>query len=478
MYSPIKDGIVFDEYFATPFLVLFDKKYRFKLFKGGRGSAKSQHLARAAVIRAIKEKTRILCVREVQTSIKESIHQLIKDIIKEYQDKYEFNEFEILNTTIRNKRNGSEFIFKGLKDLNEAAVQAIKSYEDVDICLIEEGQTLTKRSIEILIPTIRKPGSEIWAAMNEITTRDPLVVEWGTLPDAIITHVNWYENPFLPEELRAVALACKQHKPKEYGRIWLGKPSRDVVPYVVPYYSEKETKVLSGAYFDDRLIYLSCDFNVDPMMWVVIQHINNKSFYIDEIVQENTTTEDCIAIFAQRYKDHKTPIVINGDASGKNRSTQSKSNNFDIIENYLEKVGLTSIRKISRGNPSIQDRINSFNDRVLHIGARKTDDGKIVSFAERRLFVADRCKYLLKNLRELQFWPGTSEIKIPNRYELGSDPELKFMGHIFDAASYHEHYYYPIKRDRKKNNVLDFKGKSEKIEKAFDSYFEQAGRGA
>jgi len=468
--NSLAKDIIANELWGAPFEVLFDKSIRFKLFKGGRGGAKSQHLFRAAVTLAIQSPIRVLCVREINTSIKESVHQLLEDIIKEYQVKYQFDDFEILASSIKNKRNGSEFIFKGLKDLNLSASQAVKSYESVDLCIIEEGQTLTKRVIDVLIPTIRKAGSEIWAAMNELTPNDPLIEAWKVLPRAIIKHVNYYDNPFLPKELLEVALACKKAKPSEYKTVWLGIPARDAIPYVVPYFT-KDNIIPPGVYYNDRPLYLSCDFNVDPMMWVVVQHINGKSFYIDEIVRENTTTQECISIFAEKYKDHKTPIIINGDASGKNRSTQSKDDNFKIMVNYLTKVGLTPVTKLLRSNPRIPDRIASFNDRVLNISAKRMNDNTIKSLVERRIFVTRNCKYLIKNLKELQFWPGTSDIKTPNRYELKSDPELKFMGHIFDAASYHEHFYYPIKKQMKKEEKVTNISTSKVIKASFDRAF-------
>lgn len=471
------DKILMNEPWAKPFEALFNPEYRYKLYDGGRGGGKSQHFIRAAVLKAMKKPTRILCCREVQNSIAESLHQMVKQVVLEYQEKYNFNHFVIQEQRIYNKFNGSEFLFRGLRDTSAASTQAVKSYEGFDLAIIDEAQTVTKRSLETFIPTIRKEGSEIWAGMNQLTGEEPILDMWPTLPKSIIVRVNYYDNPFLTPELLELALACKKFKPQDYKRIWLGIPSRDSIPYVCPSFSKSENVVKSGTYFNDRPLYLTCDFNVDPMMWAVVQHINDKSFYIDEIVKENTNTEECIVEFAKRYKDHKTPIFINGDASGASRSTQSSiknSNNYKIMYNYLEKAGLKPILRVSRRNPLIAERITTLNDRIYHVGVKRSDKNQLVQVAERRLFVADRCSRIISVLSSLQYWPGTSEIKNPTKYEIKGEPELKFLSdHMLDAVSYHEHYYYNLKRTKKENKPSDEKSKLLRIKEEFRNFGRQ-----
>jgi phage terminase large subunit len=140
-------------------LAKFPKKLRFlfepartKVARGGRGSGKSWGVARALLIRGAKQTTRVLCTREVQKSIQQSVHQLLKDQIEALS----LGAFyDVLSTEIRGK-NGTQFYFGGLSD---QTAESLKSFEGVDICWVEEAQAVSKRSWDILIPTIRKEKS-------------------------------------------------------------------------------------------------------------------------------------------------------------------------------------------------------------------------------------------------------------------------------------------------------------------------------
>jgi len=137
---------------------LFQPK-RYKIAKGGRGSGKSWSFARALLIQGAEKKLRILCTREVQKSIKDSVHKLLADQIQSLG----FGGFyEVLENEIRGK-NGTVFTFAGLAT---HTIESIKSYEGVDRVWVEEGQVVRKRSWDVLIPTIRKPDSEIWVSYN------------------------------------------------------------------------------------------------------------------------------------------------------------------------------------------------------------------------------------------------------------------------------------------------------------------------
>jgi len=132
---------------------LFNPKWRNILYYGGRGGLKSHSVARALLLRATEKKTRILATRELQRSIKDSVHKLLSDLINDY----ELTNFLILKETIIEKNNGSEFIFRGIRN----NTSEIKSTEGVDICWCEEAHAMTRESIDILTPTIRKPGSQL-----------------------------------------------------------------------------------------------------------------------------------------------------------------------------------------------------------------------------------------------------------------------------------------------------------------------------
>lgn len=203
--------------FAPKFKPLFQPK-RYKTFHGGRGGAKSWAAARALVIMAASGKLRILCTREVQNSIKDSVHKLLKDQI----EMLGLNPwFRITNESITSA-SGSEFLFKGLR----FDPLGIKSTEGVDICWVEEAQSVSSDSWAILIPTIRKEGSEIWVTFNPGEESDPTYQRFIVNPpdDSITVEVNYYDNPYLPETLRKEMEYCKRVDYDAYEHIWLGKP--------------------------------------------------------------------------------------------------------------------------------------------------------------------------------------------------------------------------------------------------------------
>lgn len=203
--------------FAPKFKPLFQPK-RYKTFHGGRGGAKSWAAARALVIMAASKKLRILCTREVQNSIKDSVHKLLKDQIEMLGLG---PWFRITNESITSA-SGSEFLFKGLR----FDPLGIKSTEGVDICWVEEAQSVSSDSWAILIPTIRKEGSEIWVTFNPGEEQDPTYQRFIVNPpdDSITVEVNYYDNPYLPDTLRKEMEYCKRVDYEAYEHIWLGRP--------------------------------------------------------------------------------------------------------------------------------------------------------------------------------------------------------------------------------------------------------------
>lgn len=196
---------------------LFQPK-RYKVAYGGRGSGKSWGYARALLIQAAQQKLRVLCTREVQKSIKDSVHKLLSDQI---QALGLGSFYEVLETTIRGK-NGSEFLFAGL---STQTVESIKSYEGIDRCWVEEAQKVTKRSWTILIPTIRKDGSEIWVTFNPELDDDETYTRFvvNTPPEAVCVKVNYTDNPWFPSVLEQERAHAKRTLPTdEYENIWEG----------------------------------------------------------------------------------------------------------------------------------------------------------------------------------------------------------------------------------------------------------------
>jgi len=192
------------------------KKSRYKVLYGGRGGAKSWGIARALLIKGAKDPIRILCAREFQTSIKDSVHKLLCDQIESLGL---LSFYEITQTSIRG-RNGTEFSFVGLKN----NVSNIKSYEGVDICWVEEAQTTSRLSWNILIPTIRKQGSEIWISFNPELETDETYQRFVAVPpaDCITMKVNWSDNPWFPDTLKLEKDSLKLRDEEAYNQVWEG----------------------------------------------------------------------------------------------------------------------------------------------------------------------------------------------------------------------------------------------------------------
>jgi phage terminase large subunit len=193
--------------------------HRNKVLYGGRGGVKSWSIARALLIQGFTEPHRILCTREVQKSIKDSVHQLLSDqiIALGMQGFYRVLETEIIGA------NGTRFLFAGL---STETIQSIKSYEGVTRCWVEEAQVVSKRSWSILIPTIRKPGSEVWVSFNPDLDTDDTWVRFieNTPPDTVLIETNWKDNPWLSPELIAEKDHLQKTDPISFDNVWEGKP--------------------------------------------------------------------------------------------------------------------------------------------------------------------------------------------------------------------------------------------------------------
>lgn len=197
-----------------PFL---ESQHRHKIARGGRGSAKSWTVAQIKVAQAVWQPRRVLCLREVQKSIKESSHRLIADTI----DRLGLTAlFDVQRDAIKGF-NGSEFAFAGLQDHTS---DSIKSYEGFDDAWVEEAHTVTERSANILIPTIRKPGSSITWTYNPENEDDfvHLLANSGR-EDVLVVDINWRDNPWFPAELETERQAMQALNPDLYRHIWEGE---------------------------------------------------------------------------------------------------------------------------------------------------------------------------------------------------------------------------------------------------------------
>lgn len=248
------------------------RPHRYKVFYGGRGSAKSWSVARALLLKGYERKLRILCTREIQKSIGQSVHKLLCDTIEALR----FSGFYHITKEGIVGNNGTEFLFKGLR-FNPIE---IKSTEGVDICWVEEAQAVSAESWDILIPTIRKADSEIWITFNPENNDDPTFQRFvvNPYPEAYVRKVNYNENPFFPETAKKEMEWTRQRDYESYLHIWEGelKKHSDAVIFAGRFTVEE---------FDtppDARFYHGADwgFSVDPTA-LVRCFIKDRTIYID-----------------------------------------------------------------------------------------------------------------------------------------------------------------------------------------------------
>jgi phage terminase large subunit len=429
------------------FLPLFELdggKYDTFVLTGGRGSCKTGHACRAVLTNLMgKKKKKVVCFRETKVSQQNSLITEFQTLIN---DEFKNRGFDYNTEKIWNKINGSEITFVGLKDTNANAREAVKGLSQVDIFLIDEAQAITAPVWDVLLKTIRKDGAVLIAIYNRI--EDDLPIEQSlfinydnkSVPDkTYFIEVNYPElvnTGFISQRFIEYAEMVKKNKPEEYERDYLNKPRGLNVAKVVKYW-DKENINENIRYCEDLDIYWSLDFNVNPAMSTLSHYDGNKFFVFDEIVMDNCITQDVVDEFMYRYPVDKFKGVVQicGDASGSYRKTQSKYTDYMIIINTLGRNGYRYNLNIHRKNPTIQARINAFNNMVF------TNDG------ERKVLVHPRCEKLIYNMRNLKYKEGTSIIDAPTPNQIAEDDKKKYLGHIFDAVSYMVEYFKPILRE-------------------------------
>ena len=263
---------------------------RYKILYGGRGSSKSWTVGYSLVLLAHWGKFTILCGREIQNSIKDSSKRLLENIIDMLGLR---SEFHITQDQIINVSTGTTFIFRGLKDIEQ-----IKSIEGIDYCWVEEAQTLSQHSLDGLIPTIRKPNSEIIFTFNPRFEDDPVYAKWVKAdvlpPRSIVKLINFYDNPFLPEVLHDEAEFDKENDFDKYNHVWLGnlvthsdrqvfyKRWRTTSESINPPKGEVVYNGMDFGFSQDPLALISCWIDDDKKELYIFRAVSGKHIEIDE----------------------------------------------------------------------------------------------------------------------------------------------------------------------------------------------------
>lgn len=329
-------------------------------------------------------------------------------------------------------KNGSEILFRHFDEPNK-----LKSL-NLGFVEIEEMSDIPYDTFKMLLGRMRQKVEKSWKDFtyrifghtNPETCRGWVYKTFkeNKSPNYRLISAPTTQNIYLPkgfcDELKKV------YDEQYYNIFVLAQNGEYNNGLVIKDFSDENIKEIT--YQPEMDLHISCDFNVDPMCWVFAHKTDDKVFYFDEIAMENTTTAKACDEFYRRYPNHKGKIIVNGDASGDNRSCTSEYTNYVIINKKLLQFGYDVEIQIKAFNPPIKNRIMAFNSKV------RSANGEVC------LFVDKKCEKLLYNIYNLKYKEGSSKIDIPTYQQIKQSKELKFLSHPMDAASYLVDFYWPI----------------------------------
>jgi phage terminase large subunit len=323
------------------------KSSRYKGAYGGRGSGKSHFFAELLVERCIQQKTHAVCVREIQKTLSQSVKKLIELKIEALGvgKLFEVQDSKILGT------NGSLIIFQGMQ--NHTA-DSIKSLEGFDVAWVEEAQSLSQRSLDLLRPTIRKPDSELWFSWNPDADTDPV----ETLlrcecppPDAIVIRVNWHDNPYFPDVLREEMEYDQARDKDKYLHVWEGQYKKRSEALVFKNWRIDEHTAPVGTIFR---MGADWGFSVDPSV-LIRCYIIGRDMYIDYEAHMVGCEIDMLPELFDRVPESRKWFITADSARPETIS-------------YMRKHGYPKINSAIKGAKSIEDGIEFLKsfDMIIH----------------------------------------------------------------------------------------------------------------
>ncbi|WP_270175200.1 PBSX family phage terminase large subunit [Diaphorobacter sp. ED-3] len=324
---------------------------RYKVMHGGRGGGKSWSVAGVLLVMAAQRPMRILCAREIQKSIKQSVHQLLQDQIARLGLSA---FFEVLETEIRGI-NGSLFLFSGLQS---HTVDTIKSFEGCDIVWVEEAHGVSKKSWDVLIPTIRKEGSEIWLTLNPDMETDETYQRFiaSPSPDTWVCEINWRDNPWFPRVLDEERKKAKRSMlADDYAHIWEGKARRVAAGAI--YRHEMEALYLDGRArdvpYDPTLpVHTIWDLGWNDSMTISMVQRGPHDVRIIDYIEDNHRTLDWYVAQMEKRPYRWGTDFLPHDGRTKNFQTGKST------EQLLREMGRKSVRVQQRAT-DVEEGIKS-----------------------------------------------------------------------------------------------------------------------
>lgn len=345
--------------------------HRYKVAHGGRGGTKSWGFARALLILAAQRKLRILCAREIQNSLQESVHKLLSD------QSYAVglgSFYGVQKASIRGA-NGSQFIFAGLR----TDPHKIKSMEGIDIAWVEEAEKVSEESWKLLIPTIRKPNSEIWVSFNPNEDTDPTYKRFVLKPppDAFVQEIGWQDNPWFPEELRREKDYLYSIDPEAAEHVWGGK-TRNM----------SDAQVLRGRYRVEAFEpskswdgpYLGADwgFATDPSTLVLVWvDASTRTLYIEH------------EAYGIGVEIDETPKLFDAGVPGCRKFTIRADSARPETISWMQRNGFDRMVAAVKGPGSVEDgteHLRSYAAIVIHPRCKHAaEEARLWSFKTDRL---------------------------------------------------------------------------------------------
>ncbi len=390
------------------------KPSRYKAFHGGRGSAKSHSFAGALVLRGVQRPIRWLCAREIQRSLTVSVKKLIEDKIIKFGLT---NEYTSTRDMIQGA-NGTTFLFAGLRTNPES----IKSMEGLDGAWVEEANRCSQQSLTLLIPTVRKPDSEIWFSWNRGKASDPVdrmfLGELPPPPDSIVRQVSWRDNPFFPDVLKKEMEWMRSRDVQKWRHIWEGELERHSQAKVFSNFGMQD---LDSTLTSNSIPYLGVDwgFSVDPTVLVECYVIDRTLYFSKEIYKVGCEIDDLPALFAGSNPNWINRFEYPG--------LQSVRDGYRIVADSARPETISYMRRSGFNIVGSKKGPNSIKDGIEFL---KSYD----------IVVHPRCKAIINEMTNYSYKvdPLTEEV-LPVIIDL--------FNHTIDAARY------AIETVRRKNNT-------------------------
>lgn len=422
--------------------------YRYFLAEGGRGGSKSQSVGRELLYLGEKRSLRIVCGRETQNTISESVYSLMADLVRFYNLDYEIQANKLIH-----RQSGTEITFRGFRQQGAFNIQGM---EGIDIVWIDEAQAITKRTLDVLIPTIRKDNAKIFFTMNRHVADDPAFEMFATRDDCLHIHLNYNENKYCTNALIKEAEECLKKSQEDYNHIWLGVPlakNEDSVFALEDLIATKINRYQLREHYGMRLAGFDvARYGDDKCAAVIIQQMGAlhwEVIHVEEWGQKDTNYST--GRFLSIYSDHKVErAIIDEDGIG-----------GPVLDTLNKGRGLNSF--VGFRNPSIAYALNKdyanhrtintykLRDLVLKGHMAMTDDALIKELCTLRYTFDHQQRKILISKEQMR----KDKVKSPNL----ADALIMAVSLINDVKTAQDRQYVPqMRQTYREDNLFETAG--------------------